>query len=79
MHLPPIGLGTTGIDDPDRIATVLDVGYRHLDTARIHENEAVAGKGLAASEITREVDAVVEIAERRDATPEAVSLAWVRL
>jgi 2,5-diketo-D-gluconate reductase B len=48
MHLPPVGLGTMGIDDPDAVATALAVGYRHLDTARIYDNEAVVGEGLAA-------------------------------
>jgi 2,5-diketo-D-gluconate reductase B len=48
MNLPPIGLGTMGIDDPDTVATALGVGYRHLDTARIYDNEATVGEGLAA-------------------------------
>ncbi|QUO48834.1 MULTISPECIES: aldo/keto reductase [Halorubrum] len=48
MNLPPVGLGTMGIDDPDAVATALSLGYRHLDTARIYENETVVGEGLAA-------------------------------
>ncbi|WP_144797834.1 aldo/keto reductase [Halorubrum depositum] len=48
MDLPPVGLGTMGIDDPDPVATALSVGYRHLDTARIYGNEGVVGEGLAA-------------------------------
>ncbi|OTE99439.1 aldo/keto reductase, partial [Halorubrum sp. SD612] len=48
MDLPPVGLGTMGIDDRDAVATALPVGYRHLDTARIYDNEAVVGEGLAA-------------------------------
>ncbi|WP_306056449.1 aldo/keto reductase [Natronococcus wangiae] len=58
MQLPPIGLGTMGIDDPDVIATALECGYRHLDTAQIYENEAVVGEGLARSTVPRE-DAIV--------------------
>jgi 2,5-diketo-D-gluconate reductase B len=58
MDLPPVGLGTMGIDDPEPIATALSVGYRHLDTARIYDNEAVVGEGLAAglaaTDVTRE-------------------------
>jgi 2,5-diketo-D-gluconate reductase B len=54
MTLPRIGLGTMGIDDPDTIATALDCGYRHLDTARIYENEAVVGEGLAKSDVPPE-------------------------
>jgi len=54
MHLPPVGLGTMGIDDPDAIATALSVGYRHLDTARIYGNESVVGDGIAASGVDRD-------------------------
>ncbi|MFB6188884.1 MAG: aldo/keto reductase [Halapricum sp.] len=54
MDLPPVGLGTMGIDDPEAIETALDVGYRHLDTAQIYENERVVGEGLAASDVPRE-------------------------
>ncbi|MFC5279316.1 aldo/keto reductase [Halorubrum rubrum] len=52
-NLPPVGLGTMGIDDPDAVATALAVGYRHLDTARIYGNEAVVGEGLEASDVDR--------------------------
>ncbi|WP_128905457.1 aldo/keto reductase [Halorubrum amylolyticum] len=48
MHLPPVGLGTMGIDDPEPVAAALSLGYRHLDTARIYGNEAVVGEGIAA-------------------------------
>lgn len=54
MELPPVGLGTMGIDEPEPIATALDVGYRHLDTARVYDNEAVVGQGLADSNVERE-------------------------
>ncbi|WP_459882705.1 aldo/keto reductase [Halorubrum gandharaense] len=54
MDLPPVGLGTMGVDDPDTVATALDVGYRHLDTARIYGNERVVGAGLAASDVDRD-------------------------
>lgn len=52
--IPAVGLGTMGIEDPEAISTALDVGYRHLDTAQIYENEAVVGEGLAASSVPRE-------------------------
>lgn len=54
MDLPAVGLGTMGIDDPDVIETALDTGYRHLDTARIYDNEGIVGDGLAASDVPRE-------------------------
>ena len=54
MALPPVGLGTMGIDDPATITTALDVGYRHLDTAQIYDNEGVVGAGIQASSVDRE-------------------------
>ncbi len=50
MDLPPVGLGTMGVDDPSVVATALDVGYRHVDTAQIYDNEAVVGDGLVAGD-----------------------------
>jgi 2,5-diketo-D-gluconate reductase B len=40
-----------GIERPSTITTALEVGYRHLDTAQIYDNEAVVGDGLAASDV----------------------------
>ncbi|ACM57210.1 aldo/keto reductase [Halorubrum lacusprofundi] len=56
MHLPSVGLGTMGIDDPEPVATALSLGYRHLDTARIYGNEAVVGDGLAEGLAASDVD-----------------------
>lgn len=53
-----VGLGTMGIDDPAVIAEALEMGYRHLDTAQVYENEAVVGEGLARSDVPREEVAV---------------------
>lgn len=52
--LPAVGLGTMGIDDPGAVEAALDLGYRHLDTAQIYDNEAVVGRGLADSAVSRE-------------------------
>ncbi|WP_255634800.1 aldo/keto reductase [Haloprofundus salinisoli] len=59
--LPAVGLGTMGLDgEPgvESVHTALDVGYRHLDTAQIYDNEEVVGRGLAESGVSRE-DVVV--------------------
>jgi 2,5-diketo-D-gluconate reductase B len=53
-HLPPIGLGTMGIEDPATIAHAIDLGYRHLDTAQIYDNEDVVGEGIARADVPRE-------------------------
>ncbi|WP_394741283.1 aldo/keto reductase [Natronococcus roseus] len=72
MQLPPIGLGTMGIEDPDTIATALECGYRHLDTAQIYGNEAVVGEGLARSSIAREDVAVATKVWADSLAPDAV-------
>lgn len=56
--LPPIGLGTWQNDDPEQCATsvreALELGYRHIDTARFYENEAAVGEGIATADVPRE-------------------------
>ncbi|MFC6975613.1 aldo/keto reductase [Halomicroarcula sp. GCM10025709] len=53
MDLPPVGLGTMGLSDPSTVTTAIDLGYRHLDTAQIYENEGIVGEGIAAASIDR--------------------------
>jgi len=53
MDLPPVGLGTMGIDDPSSIETAIEMGYRHLDTAQIYDNEAVVGEGIERADVSR--------------------------
>jgi diketogulonate reductase-like aldo/keto reductase len=57
MDLPDIGFGTyklTGEACADAVETALDVGYRHVDTAQMYENEAAVGDGLARADVERE-------------------------
>jgi len=52
LDLPSVGLGTMGLDGDagaDAVRTALELGYRHLDTAQVYENEATVGDGLAAA------------------------------
>lgn len=54
--LPPIGMGTfrlKGDDARDAVKSALSLGYRHIDTAQMYENEAEVGDGLTASGIPR--------------------------
>ena len=56
--LPPIGLGTWQNTDPDQcarsVANALEIGYRHVDTARFYGNEEHVGRGIAAADLPRE-------------------------
>ena len=54
MDLPPIGLGTMGIEAPEPIETATAIGYRHLDTAQIYDNEDVVGRAIADAGIPRD-------------------------
>jgi 2,5-diketo-D-gluconate reductase B len=57
-RLPPIGLGTWQNTDPEQCAetvrTALEMGYRHVDTARYYGNEEHVGAGIAAADVPRE-------------------------
>lgn len=56
-ELPRIGLGTwklTGSEGIRTMTTALEMGYRHLDTAQMYENEAAVGEAIAASDVPRE-------------------------
>ncbi|MBX0325097.1 aldo/keto reductase [Halomicroarcula sp. F13] len=52
-----LGLGTYSLTDEsgtETIAAALDVGYRHLDTARLYENEREVGEAIADSGVDRD-------------------------
>ncbi|MFC7177216.1 aldo/keto reductase [Halosegnis marinus] len=56
--MPALGLGTWQNDDQEQVAesvaTALDMGYRHVDTAQIYGNEEGVGDGIAAADVDRE-------------------------
>ena len=57
VSMPLLGLGTwqaRGSSAEHAVARALEVGYRHIDTARAYRNEAEVGRALAASGILRE-------------------------
>ena len=59
VKIPMLGLGTYRIGRTDddvynAIRTALDMGYRHIDTATLYENEAPIGKAIRESGIPRE-------------------------
>jgi 2,5-diketo-D-gluconate reductase B len=56
-QIPAIGLGTMTLKDAqcvEVVATALQLGYRHLDTAERFGNEAEVGEGLHSSGVRRE-------------------------
>ncbi|HDZ39345.1 MAG TPA: 2,5-didehydrogluconate reductase DkgB [Marinobacter sp.] len=55
--LPDIGMGTfrlKGNDARDAVKSALSVGYRHIDTAQMYDNEADVGEGISASGVPRD-------------------------
>ena len=56
--MPVLGLGTWQNTDPEdcanAVATALETGYRHVDTAQIYDNEGMVGEGLANADVPRE-------------------------
>lgn len=56
MNMPQLGLGTFRLQGQaaiDSVATGLELGYRHVDTAQIYGNEAEVGQALAGSSVAR--------------------------
>ncbi|NCC50479.1 MAG: aldo/keto reductase [Spartobacteria bacterium] len=55
--MPLIGLGTfqsSGAVCRQAVKTAIDIGYRHVDTARMYENEREVGEGLKDSGVPRD-------------------------
>ncbi|SHF43510.1 2,5-diketo-D-gluconate reductase B [Modicisalibacter ilicicola DSM 19980] len=55
--LPRIGLGTfrlKGQDVIDSVTSALELGYRHIDTAQMYENEEAVGQAIKQSGVPRE-------------------------
>jgi diketogulonate reductase-like aldo/keto reductase len=56
-EIPALGLGTwtlKGEQCSDLVQHALALGYRHVDTARVYENEAAVGAGIKASPVPRD-------------------------
>jgi len=57
MHIPVLGLGTFRLKDDvafNSVKLALEIGYRHIDTAQIYENESEVGSAIKESKIPRE-------------------------
>jgi 2,5-diketo-D-gluconate reductase B len=57
-EMPMVGLGTWKNSDPEAcaesVATALETGYRHIDTAQAYGNEAAVGDGIKQAAVDRE-------------------------
>jgi len=57
VDIPLLGFGTFKVKDggdiEQAVATALDLGYRHIDTAMIYRNEEGVGRAVASSAIDR--------------------------
>lgn len=56
IHIPKIGLGTykmTGNVGQQAIQNAIEVGYRHIDTAKMYENETEVGQAIKNSTVDR--------------------------
>jgi diketogulonate reductase-like aldo/keto reductase len=57
VEVPALGLGTarmTGDECRDAVGTGLELGYRHIDTAQMYDNEEAVGDAVADSGVNRE-------------------------
>ncbi|WIV66915.1 aldo/keto reductase [Natrialbaceae archaeon AArc-T1-2] len=56
--IPRLGLGTYRNTDPDQctesVRTALELGYRHVDTAAMYDNEVAVGEGIRQAAVDRE-------------------------
>ena len=56
-RIPQFGLGVWQVDDDEAervVGEAIEVGYRHIDTARVYKNETGVGKAIAASRVPRD-------------------------
>lgn len=71
-RIPRIGFGTwqlEGTDCQEGVRDALELGYRHLDTARAYGNEREVGRGLADSGVDRDEVFVTTKVWRDDLEP----------
>ena len=56
-RVPAVGLGTWQMDDQtayDAVSTALELGYRHVDTAQLYDNETAVGRAIAEADCERD-------------------------
>jgi len=56
VEVPKVGLGTWQMDSGtayQSVSSALEIGYRHIDTAQLYENESAVGDAIADAEVDR--------------------------
>ena len=74
-NVPALGFGTfrmKGAECSQAVENALRIGYRHLDTAEIYENEKAVGDGIRAGGIAREDLFITTKAWMDDMSPDAL-------
>lgn len=73
--VPALGFGTWQLKEDtcqQAVETALEVGYRHVDTARMYDNEEYVGRGIASAGLPRSELFVTSKVWYEDLSPEAV-------
>ncbi len=82
LRMPKLGLGTFGLRGPDcarAVAEAIRLGYRHIDTAEMYDNEGPVGQGVRDSGVPREqVFVTTKVWWTNLADPEAALAASLR-
>jgi diketogulonate reductase-like aldo/keto reductase len=72
---PALGFGTyelSGVTCRHAVRTALDAGYRHIDTARMYDNEGDVGGAITESGLDREAIFLTTKIWREDLSPDAI-------
>jgi diketogulonate reductase-like aldo/keto reductase len=75
VEVPALGFGTarlTGNGCREAVEDALELGYRHVDTAQMYDNEAAVGDAIADSTVDREEIFLVTKVHRRNLAHEDV-------
>lgn len=76
LSLPPLGLGTSGNDEFEQcaqtVADAIEMGYRHVDTAQMYDNEEAVGAGIERADVPREEVVVATKVHPDNLAPEDV-------
>ena len=81
VEIPQLGFGVFQIDPADTreaTLTALEIGYQHIDTAQMYQNEKPVGQAVAASGIPREEIFVTSKLNNGAHEPEAAADAFDR-